>query len=61
MLSSEDKQRIIVSGEFDLHLNLGLYIRNTWIYNDACELRKSFNSFTHEDEMSSIIIKVYKK
>jgi len=68
MLSEEDKNAIMNGDPFEFHFTLGMWIRNNWIYEqeeeDVKHLAELFSKdpvFLFADELSSDIIKDYKK
>jgi len=74
MLSDEDKQSIKeMEDTIDLHFELGMWIRNNWIYPQSQEavekLLRQFDDsgdedmpmFIHPDDYSSIILDAYQE
>lgn len=66
-LSNEDKQAVVELDDLsNLHFNLGVWIRNNYLYqlsfDKRMDLRKEFgvdNIFCHTDSLSSTIIEAY--
>ena len=68
MLSEEDKRAIMEGDPFEFHFSLGMWIRNNWIYEQKeadvkhlAELFSKYPDFLIPDDLSSDIIKDYKK
>ena len=74
MLSQEDKDAIVqMEDTIDLHFELGMWIRNNWIYpqsqEDVEKLLKQFDDsgdedmplFIHPDDYSSMILDAYQE
>ena len=68
MLSEEDKSAIMNGDPIEFHFSLGMWIRNNWIYEQKeadvkhlAELFSKYPDFLIPDDLSSDIIKDYKK
>lgn len=63
VVSAKDKYKIMNSFENEFimaaHFQLGLWIRNEWIYNPECHISKIFPLGIHEDDQSTIILKSF--
>lgn len=73
ILSQEDKDAIVkMEDTIDLHFELGMWIRNNWLYKqteeeakallkDICDVSEDDFFLIHPDDMSSTILEAYQK
>ena len=68
MLSDEEKSKFVKSEAIEYHFSLGMWIRNSWIYQqeeeDVKRLAKAFRTdmlFFEADELSMKIIEYYQR
>ena len=62
-LSHKEKEIIENLTEMELlqtHFEIGLFIRNNWVYNEDCNLRQSFGWRVHDDDISRIILNAFR-